>query len=359
MSIWDWIREYHDDALRRGDDRRVRLTEFHHRAYACRETDPTRALAIYEEGRSLALALDEPCWVLFFDHWRLTMLVWFQRDYSRALDLAVRNTLEARKPVYEPLNLRVTIQRTLLCVYQMLDLFGYADAIRAGLDELESQISPDGEEKYLIQSNRISFAYTLEEYAQAREACLQTLRWADADGRLYDAVHHSVYAYRMLCLIAWKTEDWEGLANGSAAGADAVVRSGHQMEGAEFQLWQALLARRANEDERGRRLCRNAVTRASRLGTPPSGTYYEALCAFHARAGDWAKILKLRRRELEGLKRLGQVEEECRCRIKICRALGQLGRPLNGEAEGVRVAATKLRCPQRFLAELEQVVRGQ
>src|SRR5262249_15354067 len=196
-----------------------------------------------------------------------------------ALELAVRNTLEARKRLHDPLNLRITVLRTLLCVYQMTDVLGHADAIRAGLDELEAQITPEGEEKYLIQSNRISFAYTMEEYECAREACLQTLRWADADGTLYDAVHHSVYAYRLLCLIAWKTQDWEGLTNWAAVGADVVRRSRHRMEGIEFQLWEALLARRAGREREAQRLRRQAVTQAGRLRSPPSAIYFEALCA--------------------------------------------------------------------------------
>ncbi len=357
MNVWDWIREYRAEALRAGDAQRVRLTEFHPRAYECRETDPDRALALYAEGRCLAQKLNEPCWVLFFDHWRLTMLIWFKRDYGPVLDLAVRNTLEARKPLYDPLNLRTTVQRTLICVYQMTDLFGYAGQIREGLDALEEQITLHGEEKYLIQSNRISFAYATEEYERAREACLQTLRWADADGKLYDAVHHSVYAYRMLCLIAWKREDWEALANWSAVGADVVRRSRHRMEEVEFRLWQALLVLQGGDGAQARRQFRQAVARAGRLGTPPSGIYFEAVCAFHGQAGEWAKVLTVRQRELDLVGRLGHLDEEVRCRIKICRVLAELGKPGGGAAGGARRAAARLRAPQKYLDELAEIVR--
>jgi hypothetical protein len=360
MTVWDWIREYRAEAFRSGDAQRQRLTEFHPRAYECRETDPDRALALYEEGRCLAQRLHEPSWALFFDHWRLTMLIWFKRDHGPAvLDLAVRNTLESRKSIHDPLNLRVTVQRTLLCVYQMTDVLGHAKAIREGLDALEQAITLNGEEKYLIQSNRISFAYVTEDYAAAHAACQQTLRWVDDDVTLYDAVHHSVYAYRMLCLIAWKQEDWESLETWAAVGAEVVSRSGHRMEGVEFQLWQALLARRAREEERALRLCRQAVARAGRLGVPPSGVYFEALCAFHAQAGELNKVLKLRRRELEILTRLAHRDEEVRCRIKLCRVLAAMGRSLAREAEAARAAAGRLRAPQKYLDDLAQIVHDE
>src|SRR5205085_6105613 len=101
MTVWDWINNYRYDAQRRGDRERIRLGEFHPRAYALREIDPDRALSLYDEGRRLALLLHEPLWVLFFEHWRVTMLLWFKQDYAAVLELAIRNSLEARKPLYD------------------------------------------------------------------------------------------------------------------------------------------------------------------------------------------------------------------------------------------------------------------
>jgi hypothetical protein len=294
MTVWDWINNFRSDALRRGDAEHIRLTEFHPRAYALREVDPDNALAIYTQGRQFAQLLDEPLWVLFFDHWRVTMLLWFKQDYTDLLDLAVRNVLEVRKPAYDPLNLRVTVQRTLLCVYQALDLHGYADEIRAGLDELEKSIGREGEEKYLIQSNRIGFHYTVGEYERAREACLQTLRWADEDGSQYEATHHSVYAYALLCGVCWFLQDWEGLENWTALGAEVTTRSGHRMEAIEFLLWQAVLARRSGDETRAGRLRRQSLERLRHLKSPTSDLCYEGLCAYHALAGEWDRVVRQR-----------------------------------------------------------------
>src|SRR5262245_54254759 len=106
-SVWDWVAEYEASARAAGDEARVRLTQIHPLAYQYRETDPDRALALFEEGRRQAVALDEPWWVLFFDHWRCTARMHFQRDFRGVLDLAVALALEARKPAYEQHPLRL------------------------------------------------------------------------------------------------------------------------------------------------------------------------------------------------------------------------------------------------------------
>src|SRR5262249_58624187 len=100
------------------------------------------------------------------------------------------------------------------------------------------------------------------------------------------------------------------------------------------------------------------VARCGRLGTPPSGISYEARCAFHAHAAEWPSVLKLRRRELAMVRRLGHLDEECRCRIKICRTLAEMGRPLRHEVEAARTATRRLRAPQKYLDESTEIVRG-
>ncbi len=357
MTVWDWINNYRLDAQYRGDSERMRLGEFHPRAYAVRELDPDRALSLYDEGRRLALLLHEPLWVLFFDHWRVTMLLWFKQDYESVLEPAIRNALEARKPIYDPLNLRVTILRTLLCVYQALDLHGYAHEIRTGLDELEKLIGFEGEEKYLLHSNRIGFHYTAGEYAEAREACMVTLRWADQDGPLYDATHHSIYVYALLCGVAWQEQDWDDLERWCTLGAEATTDTGHRMEAIEFLVWQAVLARHAGEQEQGERLRRQARDRLLHLGVPPSDLYHDAVCAYHALGDDWPQVLKVRRRELARLEQLGSHDEAVRCRIKICRALIRLNQPIAAEVETTRRAASTLRAPQVYFEELERLLR--
>ena len=83
MDIWDWVEEYRQRAQANGDEARVRLTWIHPVAYQLRETNPDQALQLCEEGRRQAQALNEPWWVLFFDHWKSTALMHWKRDFRR------------------------------------------------------------------------------------------------------------------------------------------------------------------------------------------------------------------------------------------------------------------------------------
>src|SRR5205809_5720349 len=109
MSGWDWFDLFEMDALRRGDVERNRLGRFHRQAYEHRETDPDRALALIAEGRRLAEALREPWWALYYDHHRVHALLHFKQDYRDVLELAVRDTVEARKPQYADFPRRIRI----------------------------------------------------------------------------------------------------------------------------------------------------------------------------------------------------------------------------------------------------------
>src|ERR1700722_7539252 len=101
MDVWDWVEESRQRFQAARAEARLRLTAIHPVAYKLRETDPDRALALFEDGRRQAQALNEPWWVVFFDHWKSTGLIHFKRDFREILDHAVRLTLEIRKPQYE------------------------------------------------------------------------------------------------------------------------------------------------------------------------------------------------------------------------------------------------------------------
>jgi hypothetical protein len=237
-----------------------------------------------------------------------------------------------------------------------LDLYGYADEIRAGLDELERQVAPEGEEKYLIQSNRIGFFYTIGDYPKAREACLLTLYWAEQDDSQYDATHHAIYAYALLCGICWYQKDWDDLAHWAGIGAEVVARSGHRREAAEFQMWQAVIARLKGE-ERAKLERRQAAEKVQRLGAPPSDLCFEALAAYHEVGGDWEQVAHTRRCELARNEEMAGRDDAVRTRIKICRALVKQGVPVREEVELARQAARRLRDPRAYLEQLAVILR--
>src|SRR5207302_9740123 len=127
--IWDWIAEFYQDAADRDDEQRMRLPQYQMAAYKQRESDPLRAQALFEEGSKLAKQLNEPWWVMIYDHWRVTGLLFFQRDYRNVLDLAVQNALEVRKPQYDHFPLKFSILRDLVEAYIGIDPEAYLDSI--------------------------------------------------------------------------------------------------------------------------------------------------------------------------------------------------------------------------------------
>src|SRR5207302_8358341 len=127
----------------------------------------------------------------------------------------------------------------------------------------------------------------------------------------------------------------------------------------EFLAWQALLARQKGDEVQARRCCRMATARMGHLQMPPFGAYYDALCDYHERGGKLASALRLRDRELKVIAGMGRFHYESRCRLKRCRLLAQLGKALDGELAATRDVILKLRRPERYLEELEEVVRRQ
>jgi hypothetical protein len=117
------------------------------------------------------------------------------------------------------------------------------------------------------------------------------------------------------------------------------------------------VARHGGDESRGQYLHRRATARGGRLGMPPTGSYYDALGAFHLLGGEAATALQVRRRELQTIAGKGRLAEECQCRIEIARLLAQLGEPVEEALAAAREAAGKLRQPARYLEEIERIGR--
>jgi hypothetical protein len=169
---------------------------------------------------------------------------------------------------------------------------------------------------------------------------------------------HAVFCFSHLCEIAFQRSQWIALHEQSIVGEELARQVGHRLELSEFQMWQALLARRAGDEEKAERLARQAQRRVAQLGMPPDHIYFDALCAYHDLANDLAAAVAARDHELGLLVDKGRWAAECRCRIARCRLLERLGRPLAEEVAAAREVARRLRRPAAALAELERIFRG-
>jgi hypothetical protein len=358
MDLWDWVEDYQRQALERGDIERARLPLHHNEAYSYRETDPDRAMALLEEGSRQARALNEPWWVLFYEDWRVTCMLFFQRDYRRVLEAAVQNTLEVRKPAYAHFPMRISVQRNLVESYIGIEPAAYVEPIEQALTHLETEVSEEGDDKYLILGSRREFALEMDWLDQAEAAARRALAIADADPIRSNATHHATFNHVGLCEIAWKRGDQEMLAEVATEGEPAARESGLMMELAELILWQAVAARQGGDEEKARRLARQAASRAGRLQMPPTRAFYEALVSYHTLGGEPARVLQARRRELEAIVGKGRLGYEARTRVHVCRLLAALGEPPGEDMIAAREAARRVRDPRPYLDELNAIEKG-
>jgi hypothetical protein len=357
MTIWEWARDFERRARAAGDLERARLAHVHTEAYSHRQSNPDLMLAVLDEGRARARELGEPWWVLFFEHWKLETLIYYKDDYRHVIDLAVKATLELRKPAFEAYPLRFGIYCNLVAAYLCVDPRGHAGAIREALDYLRGQAPPDGSDRYLVQARRHWFAYELGELDEAHALALEELAMADADEDRHTARHHEVDTYKALCWVAFHRRDWAALADYAATGEARARAIDYRYELALFLLWQALVARIEKNEDRARRLCRQGTSQMARLGQPPGESYYDALAAYHERGEDALAAWEVRQRELETTVGKGQLAYECLVHLKRVRLLRKLGRDAEAEAEAVRQAAARLRDPAWYLGELDRALR--
>ena len=355
MSLWDWIEEFAAEADASGDEQRLALWETQLRAFNHGKENPDAMLAVLEEGRALAQLLHEDWWVLHLDHWRLQALLHYKLDYRDVLDLAVQATLEARKPAYAQLPQRICLHEDLIYAYLGIDPLGNADAIRRALDYMHSEVTEDLDCRYCVQNCRTEFALLRGALEEAEQSARLTLAMADDDVHRSTAEHHAAYAHCDLCEVAHRRQDWDALREASAEGEEVARRTEEHLKVAEFLLWQALMARRDGNEELARRRQRQALARARRVKSLPGTTYYNILCAFHELGGEPERALAVRNLELERLEGKGRLHEECRCRVKRCRLLAQMGRPLEDELTAARASARTLRDPAPHLAELDRI----
>jgi hypothetical protein len=355
MTDREWFAHFESEARARGDEQRLRLVALVYEADVHRETNPDRMLALIDEGRRLARQLNEPWWTLFYDDRRAGALMKYKGDAQSGLELAVRNALEARKPLYDGFPWRFRIHDHLIVGYLNTDPAGYAAEIREALSWMEKEVPQEGSPKYLLLARRRWLAGELGLHDEAEELARRALAVAEADNDQLTARSHSVFCFSHLCEIAYRRQDWTSLAEQSEVGEELARQSGHQLEQSEFQMWQALLARRAGEEERAVRLSRQARRRVAQLGMPPDHIWFDALCAYHEEGDELADVLAAREQELRLLVNKGRWAAESRCRLERCRLRARVGLPLAEEwAEAVAVAG-RLRRPEVVLQELERI----
>ena len=358
MSVWDWVETFRREARAGGDEERLRMMSLHSSAQMRIENDPERALDLLRQARAVAVQINEPWWVLLIDHWRLQVQLHYTFDFRDVLDLAVRATLEARKPEYAHLPQRVCLHEDLVYAYVGIDPAGHADAIRQALEFMRGQATEDMECRYCVQNCATEFNLRCGRLEEAGDSARRTLEMADGEPSRRAGEHHAVYARCDLCEIAYIRKDWDALRDESGVGEELARRCENPRKLAEFLVWRAVLARRDGDEDAARRLVRQAAGRLVGMRALPSTAFFDAMCAYHEQGGDLAGALRTRERQLETLAGKGRLVHECRARVERCRLLARMGLPLADDLAAAREAAGKLRDPAPHLEELARIEAG-
>jgi hypothetical protein len=353
MSIWDWVREYREQALDDGDDDRLRMTLLLSQASPF-ERDPDRALQLLEEGRTLARALGEQRWVLFFTHWRLQVLFYYKGDYSGVLEEAIQATVNVSKPSFADFPQRVCLQEDLITACLKVDPLGYHDQIEQSLAYMQKEVAEDMECRYCVLNCRSEFEFACGRYDTAQEAAMQGVSMAEDEGDR----HQIANGYLNACIAAFAAGDFDSLTVWATAGEEAARQIDRKQYLLQFLMWQAVICQRSGDANAARALVRSAASLVMRLPTPPDEAYYAALCAYLLLVDGPEKALMARDRELEGIAGKNQLDRECRVLIERCRLLTQLGRRTAADLETARTAARKMRKPEKYLADIDQIAAG-
>ena len=139
------MRDFHWDAVQRGDRQRMQLAILWERSVALSYERPDEKLAIYEQARALAHQLNEPYWAMFFDHWKIEVLLYEKHRPQEALKLAARAAFEVRKPLYDAFLYRPQITLSLTACYLKLDPLGYEAPLREAFAYAREQCAGDEE----------------------------------------------------------------------------------------------------------------------------------------------------------------------------------------------------------------------
>ncbi len=359
MTIDDWILQCRQEASAHGDRERERLYNITYEAWGERENNPQRSLALYEEGSRLAQLLEEPWWRLYYDDWQVNALLFWIRDYGKGLDLAVRNMLESRKPLYSQYPGRYNLAFNLVDAYLGVDPHGYLEPINEALTFLRGEaLQLQGADLYRLLKSECSLAMLLDDLSRGEERALTLLQRVEEDVDTSRARFHATFAHGTLCTVAWERKEVEHLLEWARIG-ETQVESNWRLARAGFWAWEAVALRHRGEEERARLLVRRALSRIKGLSIRPHGDFFHALSHYHELVEDWARSLRIRQRQLETLVGTGRHHAEAMCRVRICRLLARLKRPLRTEAQAARTTILKLRFPEARLAELEEAIRGE
>ena len=339
-----------------GDTERMGLIDLYREGWQLQETHAEQSFALFTRGRNEARRLNEPWWVLFFEHWRLNAITCFAGDYVRALPLALELMVRFNAPDGQSHEFRNWILMHVLAVYTSIDPHGYRDEIERSFAYLDRQIArgPTNERVYL-EILWVDYRSSTERWDTAYEVALRLLALVDQSQDHDLRVWHGTWTLFKLCRVCHAL----GRVDELAGHADHMAElSGKCRElrrtQADAWIWRAVTAR-AKGDERNASRCFHrsmrllaGVERRDLICADSIATYKE-LC------GDLKAAVGVRDREIAAATKKGELHRVCQAHVERCRLLTQAGEITPADLNAARLAAGKLRLPGWFLEKIERI----
>ncbi len=346
MDIHEWIGEYARRAIEARDRERYDLVVICGEALPRVARDPDQALHLLEQGHALAQRLEESWWTRFFEHWMIQALLFRKRNVQAALPLARAAVAATTAPEYEEFPQRICLREDLIFSFLGRDPRGHSREIEQAVEYMQAEIAPDCPCIHCLQEIRTAYPLALGRWDEAEQAALNAVKmaWPASD------YHHVLGAYAALCQIAAERQDWAKLAHWAGMGETFVGRDVGMDSVLELLMWQAVATLRHGDSPAASEQYKRARQHARAYRALPSAGYFDALFAYHQ--SDLRRALAVCDLELRPLAGNGQAARECLIRLRRCRLLAALGRPVSEESAQIRALAQMLADPQLVLSDL-------
>ncbi|MCU0499504.1 MAG: hypothetical protein MUF87_19310 [Anaerolineae bacterium] len=317
-----------------------------------RESDPEQAMSLLYQGRKIAEEQQNHCLLIEFDHWIGSVLLFSLGKYGQALDVAVRATVEARKPQYQTCYERANVYRLLLDAYLFYDLLGYEDEIRETIELMETTMNPHLDLWCLLQWGRALLAIAHEDWdAAVNEGMVYFARCETAsDFRRADA-------HALMCEIYARRQEWDRV---QIYAQDGEIYANYQNDTIcwylELLAWQATIARRNGDETAAQRHHQQLQSLYHKLRSKPYIAFYDGLSAYYVAGGEMDAAIALRDQQLAWVLECESPYILSECRLRRCALLKQSGRDYQAEHAAALAVATHLIKPDIYQGRLARAV---
>ncbi len=346
------MRDFHFNAVQNGDAQRQQLAILWERSVELSYERPDQKLAILDQAGALARRLNEPYWELFFDHWKIEVLLYEKHQPAAALKLAARAAFEVRKPIYDAFAYRPQITLSLTACYLKTDPIGYEKPLREAFEYARQQCQADDELRPYFAQQWSRFLEAVGA-SDAVEANWQHLYAAYQSG----TEHYVLFALVHLCstLASYDLPAARAhIGEFSALGLELCRIEERDREAAVFTMWSAVAARWASDYRSAHQHYERAWELQKRLHSPHNAVQFAATL-YHEEASEWADALRV----VEGEIAVNQKHEleflEAKRRLKQVELLGRLGRKPDAAVKQLRAVALRLKSREHWEAQLEEL----